>query len=242
MAILNSDYGIIVYTLTRRKGMKNIRIKIKENGSVCVSASTSVSLDRIEKFILSKAEWIVKTSKEFYQKSSETLFLEPKEGCTLNLWGKRLILQALSSFEEEYRIENGCFNIYSLNPEKVDYAHFIAEYAIDESRPYLKALVEKYMKKSGYNGPPYSLVLKNLKSKWGHCNGAKHEIMLNLALCGLPSELIEYVAAHEVTHLFVHNHSPEFYAFGEKLLHGFKSLDRQLNKYKTNFWSNVLTS
>ena len=66
--------------------------------------------------------------------------------------------------------------------------------------------------------------------------------MLNLALCGLPEALIEYVAAHEVAHLFVHNHSPQFYAFGETLLPGFKKLDRQLNKYKTDFWFNVLSS
>lgn len=242
MAILNSDYGCIVYTLTRRKGMKNIRIKIKENGSVCVSANTSVSLDKIESFIRDKAEWIIKTGSALAARNEQKMLLEPRENCTLNLWGKKLTLHSIPSFTEECKVENGCFNIYTLNAENVNYEHFIAEYAVNESRGYLKAIVDKYIRKSGYSDVPYTLVLKHLKSKWGHCNYAKHEIMLNLSLCGLPEVLIEYVAAHEVAHLFVHNHSPQFYAFGETLLPGFKKLDRQLNKYKTDFWFNVLSS
>lgn len=94
-----------------------------------------------------------------------------------------------------------------------------------------------YLQISGYTGAAPALSLRALKSRWGHFRPRDNEIMLNFALVNLPPELADYVIAHEVAHLFVRNHGADFYAFGEKLLPGFKKLDRELNKHHITFIS-----
>ncbi len=54
--------------------------------------------------------------------------------------------------------------------------------------------------------------IKALKSKWGSCNTRTGVLTFNIYLMKWPRECVEYVMIHELTHLIVPNHSPEFYA------------------------------
>ena len=49
----------ITYILTRKK-VKNINMRVKADGNVYVSASNRVSVDYIDRFVASKAEFIMK--------------------------------------------------------------------------------------------------------------------------------------------------------------------------------------
>lgn len=53
------DDKTIQYNLERKK-VKNINLRIKPNGAVYVSANTSVSQERIEKFLTEKSGFILK--------------------------------------------------------------------------------------------------------------------------------------------------------------------------------------
>lgn len=54
------------------------------------------------------------------------------------------------------------------------------------------------------------LLIKNLSSSWGNCNSRK-ELSFAFRLIHMKESFIESVIAHEVSHLFVMNHSPAFY-------------------------------
>ncbi len=48
-----------------RKRVKNLNIRVRSNGEVCVSAPLCMSLNSIEKFVASKSAWIARVKKEY---------------------------------------------------------------------------------------------------------------------------------------------------------------------------------
>ncbi len=66
-------------------------------------------------------------------------------------------------------------------------------------------------------GRPYkSLTLRDTRSRWGSCSSAG-ALMFSWRLILAPSEILHYVAAHEVAHLVEMNHSPAFWAQVERI-------------------------
>ena len=54
---LQTPNGVISYTLTRKK-VRNLNLRIKTDGAVCVSAPQRMPLSEIEGFLLQKSAWI----------------------------------------------------------------------------------------------------------------------------------------------------------------------------------------
>ena len=239
MAILKSDSGDIVYTLTRRKGMKNILIKVQHDGSVCVSASPAVSDSRIEEFIRAKASWIVSTAAA--KKPSFSAGDKLANGMKLRIFGEILTLQIRFGWDED-AVSDG-ENLIVTVRELDNQSHIrqlLIGFIAQRGRTVLGKYYDCFYERCGYMGNKPMLVLKALKSKWGHCDYKNNQIMLNFALCGLPTELAAYVAAHEVAHLLVHNHSAEFYKVGESLYPGFRHYNRLLKDYDTRLWEYIV--
>ncbi len=234
MDTLKYNGGELLYNLTRRSGMKTIRLKIKADGSVCVSADTSVPIKVIEDFMLSKLEWVLK-----HKDNSKPNYTPAPEICDnmpIKIFGEEYILRIMQDTDKVVNKNENILTVKVPEPQNLSSVEFeLMRYIAEQGREIFTALIKKYIEKSGYKKEIPRLALKSLKSKWGHYNSRDHEIMLNFALCGVPFHLSEYVAAHEVAHLFIRNHSSEFYSFGEKLIPGFKKLDRELNKYSTDW-------
>ena len=68
-----------------------------------------------------------------------------------------------------------------------------------------------------------------MKSLWGSCQWRKRLITLNAELARVPRELVEYVVVHELTHLRVHDHGPQFKALMNARLPQWHPLRRRLN-------------
>lgn len=73
--------------------------------------------------------------------------------------------------------------------------------------------------------------MRSMKTLWGSCHFRKRHITYNTDLAAVPRELVEYVVVHELTHLKVHNHGPEFYALMDERLPGWKLLRRRLARW-----------
>ncbi|MBN1480185.1 M48 family peptidase [candidate division KSB1 bacterium] len=74
--------------------------------------------------------------------------------------------------------------------------------------------------------------IRSQKTKWGSCSGSQN-INLNVKLVELPEELMDYVILHELVHLKVKNHGPEFWATLDQYVGGdAKKINRELKKYR----------
>ncbi|PIS32360.1 hypothetical protein COT40_00455 [Candidatus Peregrinibacteria bacterium CG08_land_8_20_14_0_20_41_10] len=73
--------------------------------------------------------------------------------------------------------------------------------------------------------------LKLMNSRWGSCSH-RGNVSLNAKLLLMPPELLEYVALHELVHLKIKGHGPNFWQEVEKLVPDWKEKKKKLKRYK----------
>ncbi|MCA9827559.1 MAG: M48 family metallopeptidase [Nitrosopumilus sp.] len=74
--------------------------------------------------------------------------------------------------------------------------------------------VSKYSKKLGINIPEINI--KSQKARWGSVTKSG-KINLNQKLIRAPQKIIDYVAAHEICHIKIPNHSPAYWELLESI-------------------------
>ncbi len=62
------------------------------------------------------------------------------------------------------------------------------------------------------------LAYRNMKSRWGSCQPATGRICINVRLALYPPECLEYVVVHELCHLLVHGHGPDFHTLMDRVM------------------------
>lgn len=62
------------------------------------------------------------------------------------------------------------------------------------------------------------LTYRNMKTRWGSCQPSTGKICINTRLALYPPECLEYVVVHELCHLLVANHGPEFKTLLNKVM------------------------
>jgi hypothetical protein len=59
----------------------------------------------------------------------------------------------------------------------------------------------------------------NQSTRWGSCTPSERSIRLSHRLQGMPSWVIDYVVLHELAHLLVPGHGPQFWEIVERFPH-----------------------
>ncbi len=77
---------------------------------------------------------------------------------------------------------------------------------------------------------PSHITLRAMTSRWGSCTPRTARIRLNLQLGMMDRRLLEYVLVHEMTHLWVPGHGPEFRRHMDRYLPQWRTLRMELNR------------
>ncbi|WP_344101532.1 M48 family metallopeptidase [Nocardiopsis rhodophaea] len=70
-------------------------------------------------------------------------------------------------------------------------------------------LAERYLE--GLAQPVSVRWVDNQRTRWGSCTPDAGSIRLSRRLSGMPSWVVDYVLMHELVHLIIPNHGPEFW-------------------------------
>lgn len=215
------------YILTRRRGMKNLRLRVDDNGIAHVSAPYDISQERIDEFVRSRAAWINARRAELSERKTEL-----SNGSTITIFDKTYTVE-IQQGNDDCRAREDTLIVTLSDPDNTARVEqLVLAFMAKLCRKMLEAEFVFYLALSDYCGEPPTLRFALLKSRWGSYNRRTNVITFNLYLCKLPRRFAGYVAAHEVVHLLVPNHSELFYALGERLYSGFRKTDRELNKQR----------
>ncbi len=221
------------YNLTR-KNVKNINLRIKSDGTVWVSAHESISVKKIEAFIISRWNSIQKHMRRFDEmKKYEPVVNQYTDGDEFYLLGNIVKLKVMESSNESIFIDGEYIYLKVRDKEDKKRKEVIVERFFDKfSREYLENILEEvYPMVSKYGIEFPNLKIRNMKSRWGSCMPYKKQINLNKKLVHVPKECIEYVVLHEYAHFIHLNHSKNFYKFVETLMPDYKDRKALLSGY-----------
>ena len=206
-------------TITRKK-IKNMYLRVHQDGTVSVSAPKRMSDKAIRDFVDSKSDWIemqLKKLEERKQQVSETAHTtEPSyvTGEIHYLWGKpcTLLVEETTGRGSVTFVENQQSLLLRVpkNSTIEQRRYLLEEFYRQELKAAVPDLMEHYVGVVGKS--PTEWRIRNMKTRWGTCNTKAGRIWLALNLAKKHPKCLEYVIAHELTHLHVPNHSKAFWA------------------------------
>lgn len=208
------DGSEIEYILTR-KPVKNINLRIKEDGAVSISANSRVSTDRIERFIISEQSFILKAQQRIRERNE-------KSRCTADSvrWlGKEYPVRVLPDSREAAVLEQEEMRVFTLDSHNDNIEQLINVWLIDNFMQLcreLNAQVRHSLTECGLKPPPTVITIKDMKTRWGSCTWTKGHISINFRLYAYPRDTVLSVFWHEYAHYWHHDHSAAFYDFLEK--------------------------
>lgn len=199
----------ICYEL-QRKNVKNINIRIKPGGAVCVSAGPHVPVSAVEELFITKSAEILKAVKKFERIKPEAV-QKLTDGSTVYLLGTPLTLKVAEAKSNMVTREGDTLIVYSAG-SSTD-AIISAWYDVQCRRILAEAGHRMYERFREYvpREPEYSY--RTMTSRWGSCNPVKCRMSISRELVMYDISLIEFVFCHEYSHFIHPNHSKAFYDF-----------------------------
>lgn len=204
----------ITYEFTA-KNVKNINMRIKPNLKVIVSANPRVAKERVDSFVVSKGDFILRAIAEY--ESLETFGTEDlqyKNGEKFYFLGKEYEILVLQSESNEVLVLDETFIIKVTDLTNFRLKEKVVEAFIDYNcgKIFDELSRKVYVEFKDYKIPYPKIKMQNMKSQWGSCNKYKCIVNLNKRLIHSPIKSIEYVIVHEFAHLVYADHSKNFHS------------------------------
>ncbi len=207
------------------KKIKNIHLKVTQDGEVLISCPKKIPEQTVYDFINERIKWIIEATKKF---EATTKYGNKKleNGEKHYLFGKELNfkLEEQKVKKAEIYIEDDTNLIMKISPtvsqstREKHLQNWYTERLISETEKFF----EKWEEELGVSKK--ELVIKKMKGKWGYCECRRRVICLNTELAKRKIEFVEYVVLHELCHLLVPNHGPEFKKLLNKNMPGWQKI------------------
>lgn len=203
--------GNLVEVIIVRKNNKNIYLRFKEDQKLYATCNKWVSEHQIEKLIDDNIEKITK----MYQRIAKTTYND----AFFNYLGKKYTIVYNESVGTPYFDDNDLIFVKNKKALEKFYqreAKRIFESELNRILPYFK------------NIPPFTLKIRNMKTRWGVNNQGSKSITLNSELLKKDIDLLDYVIIHELCHFYEANHSAKFWSHVEKYYPKYKEARKRL--------------
>ena len=215
-----------------RKNVKNINLRIYPDGKVKVSANAKVPTETVERFILSRSEFILGALQRFEAKS-ETAIEEKyyENNDSVRILGEILTLKVFRGNENRAVRQDSELCLFvkdegdrELKEKTLD--AYLKNELFGKIQEILPEVVARF---SSFGIDMPEIKIRKMKTRWGSCNPTKKIVTISLMLAEHPVECLKFVLSHELCHLVHPNHSKEFYAVLTVVMPEWKEYKKILN-------------
>jgi len=210
------------FELVRSVRRRSISIEISK-AQVVVRAPQFVARAEIEKFIHEKSAWVQQKLIQQEQQLSAVKSYSFVADSEVPYLGELLTLVVHKQPKADVvRYGDKLLVILSSRGRVTDEQQakrLVCHWYQEQARQLLQAKTEAAVEHLGVRHA--GITLKATRSKWGHCT-ARGAIQYNWQIMLAPEPVVDYLVAHEVSHLLHHNHSPAFWAVVEHLCPDYK--------------------
>jgi predicted metal-dependent hydrolase len=167
------------------------------------------SSEELERFVSSKKDWIIKTSRYYSRLKERCGGIEPG---TIYFLGSKYRFHIVKDRQQSAVVSDSMKLITFHVLDRRRHKEEIQKWYKDQTG---RIIAERLPALAWKLGLKYNRVsIKNQKSRWGSCS-KKGNLNFNLLLAAAPPEVIDYVILHELMHLVELDHSPRFWRLVE---------------------------
>ena len=208
----------VAYCLSRGK-RSTIGMSVGPDG-LEVRAPRWVSLSAVEAVLLEKADWIVRKLQEMQerQRQMQATIIEWRQGASLPFLGDTLVLDinservakaALTTLDSADGVLEKVLRVaVAQSATQAQIRDAVQAWLMQQAKANFVARLNHFAPQLGVSWRKLSL--SNASTRWGTAS-ADGAIRLNWRLIHFKQDIIDYVVAHELSHLRVMNHSPLFW-------------------------------
>lgn len=224
------DSQTIEYLL-RRSQRRSIGFLINDDG-LRVTAPRWVTVSAIESAIRNKQNWILSKLNKRRERLAAPLPLpmQWQDGTVLPYLGKSITLRLAAGPTEGISLHDlsGELALAAFEDATGDQVQDrVKKWLQQEAKRLFAERVPLYAEKLGVSC--HSLGLSSATRRWGSCS-PHGKIRLNWRLIHFPLPLIDYVIAHELSHLREMNHGPRFWVTVASIFPEYQSARKRLRE------------
>lgn len=210
------------FKLVRSARRRSISIEIAK-AQVVVRAPHFVAKADIEKFVREKSLWVQQKLVQQEKQLSALPEYTFANGSSIPYLGEALELVVHTQPKADV-VRYGekllvILTSRSRLPSEQQTKRLVSAWYQEQAHKLLQAKTDAAVARLGTNYR--GITLKATRSKWGHCT-AQGAIQYNWQIVLAPEPIVDYLVAHEVSHLLHHNHSPAFWAVVASLCPNYK--------------------
>ena len=228
---VTSPGGPITYELERKR-VKRVNLRVRQDGTVYLSAAPWVPVEELDEFVLSRSLMILVAQAEFRaRRELGGRPLQYADGEKLRHLGEDLALEVRQG--KAAAVREGDRLVLTLpHPEDDAKRKRLAEGWQKEQCP---AVFRESLERQLPLLSPYGVTampelrLRTMTSRWGSCLVQKKVVTLNTRLVEAPPHCVDYVVLHELCHLVHPDHSKAFHALMTALMPDWKARKKALN-------------
>lgn len=208
------DFSIV------RRDRTTLEIAVEPDASVVVAAPQDAQLAAIEEKVRKRAAWIRRQQRYFIQFLPRTPDRQYVAGETHLYLGRQYRLKILPHVQATVKLVRGFIVVQTHRPERTEVTRELVE-GWYRQRAHSKFAERLEVNLLRFPAPedfrPKGLIVRQLRQRWGSMSSASR-LLLNLRLIEAPIDAIDYVITHELCHIAVPHHGPEFFELLERVL------------------------
>ena len=211
---------------------RTLGITVRPDKSVSVRVPLRTALKDVRGFVSSRAEWILKVWKRLKARPAKQL-QEYGRGTVFMYQGEALRLELTKGLHRSLQRHDG---LLILTTQDVPSEEVICKMI---NSWYRKQAVEiiagrsiichNMMHAEGIPLPP--ITIRSMTTRWGSYSYQTRRITLNLNLIKSPPACLDYVIIHELCHIKVQHHGPDFWLMVSRYCPDYLSERRRLKQY-----------
>lgn len=221
----------ITYTLRWCK-RKSIGLSIDHQG-LHISVPLQTAPPQVDTILREKADWITKKLAQWETKKSLAPSWAPDAAYPLLGEPWRIVLKPSGEIQMACQSANRAADTVSakqstpqLNSRQIE--QLVMAWYGQQAITCFQQRIAVYAQALNLSAPPFRL--SRARTRWGSCN-SRGVIHLNWRLVQMPLHLVDYVVAHELSHLIEMNHSAAFWKLVASVYPDYRMARSELKGY-----------
>lgn len=210
---------------------KTLGISIRPDKAVSVRVPMRTPIKDIEAFVTSKAEWVLKIWKKLDTQPGKQQ-QNYSRGSVFMYQGKEFRLEFTTGLRHSLLLHDGLMILATPTmPSEETVRKLITNWYRNKAVEIVneRAIAcHQIMQNEGIPLPP--VTLRSMKTRWGSYSYKTQRIVLNLNLVKTPPVCLDYVIIHELCHIKVRHHGPDFWRMVSRYVPDYLEVRKLLRK------------